>query len=704
MPHSIARHMARPVVRAAAGLLGAALCLCALQSLAAKRTLEAQDIRGSRMPLVAGMDRSVVPGNDFFAYANGSWLKATQIPPDRSTFGTSAVLVELTSKRLSSLIQQVSTAATPGTEARKVGDYYAAFMDEAGIEKRGLAPLQPALARIAAISDRHALATVLGGTLRADVDALNNTQFHTDNLLGLWVAQDLDDPGRYAPILLQGGLGMPDRDYYFSPSEHMAQTREKYRAHIASVLHLAHIPDADAKARKVYELEHRIAEVHWARADSEQVRKADNHWKRAELERRAPGLDWTDFLAAAGLQNQAEFILWQPSAVSGIASLVASEPIETWKDYLTFHAIDHAATVLPKAFVAEQFAFYSVVLTGTPEQRPRWKRAVDATNTALGEAVGKLYVQRYFPASEKDRAEAMVRNLLAAFATRIDRLQWMTAGTKLKAKAKLATLRVAVGYPDKWRDYSGLQIARDDAFGNAERAESFEYRHNLAKLGSPVDRSEWVMTPQTVNAVNLPVMNAINIPAAILQPPYFDARRPAVMDYGAIGATIGHEISHSFDDQGALFDASGRLQDWWTPEDLAHFEASGAQLAAQFDSYRPFADLSVNGKQTLSENLADVAGLAASYDAYRLAAKEAAPAAAAPAALSTEQLFFVSFAQSWRQKIREPALRQRIVTDGHAPAEYRADTVRNLDSWYQAFDVKPGQALYLDPTDRVRMW
>ena len=652
---------------------------------------------------LSGMDPAVVPGNDFFRYASGGWLKSTEIPADRAYYGTGSIVAELTLQRLHALLEEAAAQAPAGSEARRIGDYYASFMDEATIERQGLQPLQPLFARIAAISDRRSLARELGSTLRADVDALNNTQFHTDNLLGLWVAQDLDDPSRYAPILLQGGLGMPDRQYYLDPSQHMAMDRDKYRAHIAAVLRLAKIADADAKAGRIYELEHRIAQAHWTREDSEQVRKADNHWSRADLDQRAPGLDWGSFLQAAGLQKQTDFMLWQPSAISGIAALVGSEPLDSWKDYLRFHAIEHSSGFLPKAFVDEQFAFYGGVLTGTPQLRERWKRAVDATSDALGEAVGKVYAQHYFPPAEKLRAEAMVRNLLAAFSTRIDHLQWMSPATKVKAKAKLATLKVAVGYPDKWRDYSGLQVVRGDAFGNAERAELFEYHRNLAKLGAPVDRDEWVMYPQTVNAVNLPVMNAINIPAAILQPPFFDPRRAIVMDYGAVGSTIGHEISHSFDDQGALFDATGRLQNWWTPEDLAHFEASAAQLAAQFDAYHPFPDVHVNGKQTLSENVADVAGLAATYDAYRLTAPASATRGA-PGKFSDDQLFFLSFAQSWRQKIREPALRQRLVTDGHAPAEYRADTVRNQDAWYAAFDVKPGQALYLAPEKRVRMW
>jgi putative endopeptidase len=650
---------------------------------------------------LAGIDRSVAPGDDFFRYANGAWVKATEIPPDRSSYGPAEQLAELTAERTAELVR--NTAAAPaGSEARKIGDYYASFMDEAGIEKQGLEPLQPTLRRIDAIKDRAQLAQALGATLRADVDVLNNTNLQTPNLLGLWVAQDLDDPARYVPFLLQGGLGMPDRDYYLNPSQNMADIRAKYQAHIAGMLALAHVADAQGKAARIFDLERRMAQVHWSRAQSEEVLKGNNHWARKDFAVRAPGLDWEAFLGAAGLARQQQFVVWQPSALTGLSALTASEALETWKDYLRFHALEANAAYLPQAFVEEHFAFNGRVLSGTPQLRPRWKRAMADTNNALGEAVGKLYVQRYFPPAEKARAEAMVRNLLAAFAVRIDRLGWMAPETRAKAKAKLATLKVGVGYPDKWRDYSGLKVVRSDAFGNAQRAELFEYQRNLAKFGTAVDRSEWVMNPQLVNAVNLPAMNALNFPAAILQPPYFDPNRDPVMDYGATGATIGHEISHSFDDQGALFDAGGRLNNWWTKRDFAHFEAAGARLVAQFDAYRPFPDIAVNGKQTLSENIADVAGLSVAHDAWRLTlAGKPAPAAAG---FSAEQLFFLSFAQSWRQKIREPALRQRIVTDGHAPAEYRADTVRNLDPWYDAFGVKPGQQLYLAPADRVRVW
>jgi len=394
--------------------------------------------------------------------------------------------------------------------------------------------------------------------------------------------------------------------------------------------------------------------------------------------------------------------VFHPSAVTGLAALAGSEALETWKDYLTFHAIQDRVAVLPKRFVDQSFAFYGPVLTGAREQRARWKRAVAATNEALGFAVGKLYAERYFPPAEKQRAQAMVANIMAAFRDRIDALDWMAPSTKKEAKAKLAVLKVGVGYPDKWPGYEGLEIRAGDAFGNAERAGLAHYRERVALLGRPVDRGEWVMTPQTVNAVNLPAMNAMNFPAAILQPPFFDSRRPLAMDYGAMGAIIGHEISHSFDNKGALFDSRGRLHNWWTPEDFKHFEESGNRLAAQYDGYRPFPDLAVNGRQTLGENIADLAGLAASYDAWRKAlGGKPAPEAFG---LTGDQQFFLSYAQSWRRKTRDPALRNQILADGHAPAQYRALTVRNLDPWYAAFGVKPGQALYLSPAERVRVW
>lgn len=651
----------------------------------------------------AGMDRSVAPGENFFSYANGTWFKQTTIPGDQSSYGVGAMVADRTDRRTASLIQEAARKKAPkGTELEKIGTYYASFMDEAAIEAAGTKPLQPEFDRIQSIGDRKDLARALGARLRADVDALNATNYHTENLFGLWVAQDLNDPSKYAPFLLQGGLCMPDRSYYLDPSAPMAAIRAQYQAHVAAMLKLAGISEAQAKAAEVLQLETRIAEAHWSREDSGSVLKGNNHWTRKDFQTLAPGLDWEAYFSAARLENPAEFVVWQPSAFTGIAKLVADQPLEAWKDYLTFHAIQGMAPFLPKAFVQESFAFNGSVLSGATQLRDRWKRAISQTNNALGEAVGKRYVQKYFPASEKAQAKAMVAHILAAFGQRIDRLAWMAPETKAKAKAKLAVMKVGVGYPDHWRDYSGLEILPGDAYGNAERASRFDYQRNLRKLGQPVDRSEWVMNPQLVNAVNLPAMNAMNFPAAILQPPYFDSKRPAAMDYGAIGAVIGHEISHSFDDQGALFDATGRLNNWWTPEDQKHFEASSAQLVKQYDAYRPFPDLAVNGRLTLGENIADVAGLAAAYDGFKLSLKgRAAPVVQG---LSWEQQFFISFGQSWREKSLEPSLRQRIRTDGHSPDEYRTYTVRNLDAWYTAFGVKPDQRLYLAPSDRVRIW
>ncbi len=650
---------------------------------------------------LAGMDQGVKPGDDFFAYGNGGWMAKTEIPPDRSSWGTGGELVELTTARVADLIKTAASAPA-ATEARKIGDYYSSYLDEAKIESLGIKPLQPTLARIAAVKDKKQLAAEFGRELRADVDALNSTNFDTDHLFGLWVEQDLNDPKHYAPYLLQGGLGMPDRDFYVSTSPRMEKIRVAYKAHIAKLLSLAGVKDADARAQRIFDLELKIAQAHAPRADSEDVLKANNPWAAADFARRAPGLDWTAYFAAAGLSKRPQFIVWHPRATAGEAALVASQPLSVWKEYLAYHQINDYSNVLPRAFADERFAFYGTVLSGTPQQLARWKRAVNSTNGALGEAVGKLYVAKYFPADSKAKVQAMVTDLIAAFRVRIDKLDWMAPATKAEAKRKLATLKVGVGYPDHWIDYSALKIIPGDALGNAQRAELFEYRRNLAKFGRPVDRGEWAMTPQTVNAVNLPVRNALNFPAAILQAPDFNPANPIALNLGATGATIGHEISHSFDDQGAMFDADGKLRNWWTPADLAHFQASGKALAAQYSLYHPFPDIALNGEQILSENIADIAGLNAAYDAYRLA--NGGKEGPAQQGVSGDQQFFIAFSQSWRTKNREALARQQAVTDGHAPAEFRADTVRNMDAWYSAFDVKPGERLYLAPDQRVRIW
>ncbi len=655
--------------------------------------------------LVASADRQVVPGDDFYTFANGEWLRTHEIPPDRSSYSNFVVLDEQNQQRIADLIRDISRSkGAIDADQRKIADYYNSYMDESRVESQGLSGLRPTLDRIAAIHDRSALASYLGGTLRADVDVLNNTNLVTTRLFGLWVAQDLDDPSRYVPFLLQGGLGMPDRDYYQKDSLEMVKDRASYLSYIATLLRLAGESDADAGANadRVMKLEQRIAQVHTSREASENVKLGDNHWTRDQFDERAPGIDWNAYFAAAGLERQRSFVVWQPKSFAGIAALVGGEPIDTWKSWLTFHTLSDYAEYLPKAFVDAHFAFYGTALSGTPVNSERWKHAIAATNEALGEAVGKLYVQRYFPPEAKAQIEDLVHHLIEAFAARIDQLQWMAPETKQKAQAKLAVLKVSVGYPDHWRDYSRLEIHQGDVLGNVQRAELFDYHRNLAKLTQPVDRTEWVLLPQEVNAVNLPAMNALNFPAAILQPPYFDPKRPASLNYGEIGAIIGHEISHSFDDQGALFDSTGRLQNWWTDADYAHFRASATQLVAQYSAYRPFDDVAVNGQQTLSENIADLAGISAAYSAYHLLLNDQ-PAATIDG-LNADQQFFVGFEQAWRNKVRDSALRRQVITDGHAPARYRALTVRNLDAWYAAFDVKPGQKLYLAPDQRVRMW
>jgi putative endopeptidase len=650
---------------------------------------------------LAGMDRSIAPGDDFFRFANGTWLKSAEIPPDRSSWGVGAQLTEKTTAEVAELVKG-ARAAKPGTEARKVGDAYTAFLDEARIERLGLTPLRPVLSRIAAIKDRRGLAVEFGRELRADVDPINSTNFHTDHLFGLFVEQDLHRPGIYAPYLLQGGIGMPDREYYLAQTPRMAAIRAAYQAHLAKVLTLMGRKDASAAAARIFDLETKIARVHAPHAESDDILKADNRWARAQFSAKAPGLDWNAFFAAAGLSARPEFYVWHPKATVGEAALVASEPLAVWKDYLALRQVEHHAAVLPKAFDDEHFAFFGTTLRGTPQQQVRWKRAVDADSAELGEAVGKLYVAKYFPPSSKRAVEAMVKNLIAAFDKRIQGLEWMAPATKAEARKKLATLKVGVGYPDHWIDYSELRISATDALGNQDRAEAFEYRRNLAKFGHPVDRGEWAMNPQLVNAVNLPVRNSLNFPAAILQAPHFNPASPVAVNFGQTGATIGHEISHSFDDQGAQFDSQGRLRNWWTSADFAHFQASGKALAAQYSAYRPFPDLALNGEQVLSENIADIAGLNAAYDAYRLA--NGGKAGPASQGLTGDQQFFLAFAQSWRGKYREAQLRQQVITDGHAPGEYRADTVRNMDPWYTAFPVKPGDKLYLAPKDRVRVW
>jgi predicted metalloendopeptidase len=650
----------------------------------------------------ASMDTSVKPGDDFFSYADGSWVKNTPIPEDRATIGGFYIADKERERQTRELLDGIlkSTPAAGSNDA-KIANYYRAYLDTDAIDRAGVAPAKADLDAIANIADKRQLSAAIGSTLRADTDPLNATNYQTENLFGVFVTQGLSEPGPQMPYLMQGGIGLPEREYYVSSDKEMAQVREKYRDYVNQILQFAGYPDPAGATKRIIDLETKIARAHATRAESEDFAKGAVVWTRAELERKSPGIDWAALLNAAQLGRVEKFQAYHSTAIPKLAALVASEPLNAWKDWLAFHTLNQHANVLPKSFRDASFAFYGTTLSGTPKQRPREDRAMNAVSGALQDAVGKAYVDKYFPASAKADIQAMVTEIKGAFARRVEAIDWLAPSTKQEALKKVETIVVGVGYPDQWRDYSSVEIG-NDAYANQTNAGLFEYRHQIAKIGKPMDRGEWWMPPQLVNAVNLPVQNALNFPAAILQRPFFDPKADPAFNYGAIGGVIGHEISHSFDNNGALFDASGRLRNWWTPADFQRFEQAGQALAAQFDEYEALPGLHLNGKLTLGENIADVAGLAASYDAYRhsLNGKEAPVIQG----FTGDQRFFIAYAQSWASKMRDATLRQRIAVDGHAPDRFRALTVRNLDAWYSAFNVQPGEKLYLPPDQRVRVW
>jgi putative endopeptidase len=649
------------------------------------------------------MDNSIKPGEDFYRYANGCWLKTVTIPAGQSSYDNRATLTEKTSRRVSDLIQDAAAShPARGSVAQKVGNYYASFTDQDGIQAKGLTPLTGEMALIAKITNKESLSAYLGTTLNTEVDGLTA---NADHIFGLWVNQGFEDSQHNLPHLLQGGLGMPDRESYFDPSPKMAALRVQYQAHIAAILRLASVDDPEMRATRVLTLETGIAHAHAPDADAADVFKQNNPWKRADFGGKAPGMDWDAYFRAAGLAGQSDFIVWQPTAVIGTSALVAfvdREGIETWKDYLRFHLIEHYAGALPRTVAAEDFAFYGTIFSGAQKTPDRTKVAIDATNAAMGQAVGRLYTQHYFPPEAKAKAKAMVSDLITAYRARISNLTWMSPATKAKALAKLAALTIGVGYPDTWIDYSTLAVARDDALGNMRRAEAFNRLRNLAQLKQPADRAEWRIDPQIVGAVIMFTPNSEFFAAGILQPPYFDSNGDAASNYGSAGAGIAHEISHSFDELGNIYDDQGRLGNWWTAEDLAGYHAAAAKMVAQFDGYCPLSDLCVNGKQVLSENIADLAGLQVAHDAYILSLKGKTDVVIGW--LSGEQRFFVAFAQRWRRLQSEVALRRQIKTDIHAPGEYRSDSVRNVEAWYKAFQVVPADKLYLKPEDRLVIW
>jgi putative endopeptidase len=694
----MSRHLYSVVLLGVVALAGAVACTT--MSTDSSTTAEADSLIGIN---VAAMDQSVTPGDDFYAYANGSWMKATEIPADRSSTGSFLFAFEATEKHVAELIDDiVNSGAKAGTDSARIADFYTAYTDISTIDSAGMQPLQAYLDRIAAIADTSGLSGVLGANVHADVDPLNATDYFTENLFGVFVTQGLSTPGEVLPYILQGGLGLPEREYYLSSDSHMAEIRTAYRAYIEELLGIAGIADASARADRIFALETEIAKAHVTREEREDFAKSAGIWSRDEFNQRAPGIEWQSFFEAANLGNQQKFSAYHAGAIPGLSALVASQPLDAWKDWLVFHRINVYADVLPSAIDQTAFAFNGTVLSGTPEQRSRVKRALAAVNGRLGDAVGRAYVEKYFPASAKAQVTAMVDNIVDAFEGRVEANEWLAPETKNEALAKVRTIRVSVGYPDSWRDYGSFSVDAGKAYANVIAAEKVEYAHQLAKIGMPMDKGEWWMTAQLVNAVNLPVQNALNFPAGILQPPFFDAEADPAYNYGAIGVVIGHEISHSFDDNGAAFDASGVLRNWWTEDDFAQFAVAGNALADQYDSYEPFPDLHVNGKLTLGENIADVAGLAAAYDAYRASLNgNEAPVIDG---YTGDQRFFIGYAQIWATKMREESLRRRIATDGHAPGQYRALTVRNIDAWYEAFDVQPGDELYLAPEQRIKIW
>ena len=651
---------------------------------------------------VASMDKSVAPGDDFNLFANGGWQKSTEIPADKSNISSFSVVNDLAEKRTADLIADLAKAnPTSGDDAR-IANFYNAYLDTNAIEQKSVAPLKADLDRIQGIADKGALADAIGASIRADTDPFNNNNYNSENLFGIFTTQSLADPTTTVPYLMQGGIGLPDRDYYLSADPEMAKIRAAYTPYVARMMTLAGLADAEARAAKVVALEHMIAEAHISLNDSQDSIKGNNPMKRSDLIAKAPGLDWNRLFTAAKLPNQQDFIVWQPTSVVKLAALVGSQPIEVWRDWMAFHRINMMTDALPKAYDDAKFAFYGTTLSGQPQQRTRDKRALAATSRWLGDAVGKRYADKYFPASSKTDIQTMVTGIKAAFEKRIAGLDWMAASTKAEAQRKVATMAVGVGFPDKWHSYDNFEVVAGDAYGNLDRARRANYESQIAKIGKPVDKNEWWMSPQTVNALNLPLQNALNFPAAILDKGFFDPGADAAANYGAIGSVIGHEISHSFDNLGATFDAEGRLRNWWTPADLAHFQKAGQALIDQYNAYEALPGLRLNGKQELGENIADVAGLSAAYDAYH-ASLNGKPAPVIDG-MTGDQRFFLAYGQSHSGKLRDAALRGRIATDVHAPGPWRVQTVRNLDAWYDAFAVKPGQKLFLAPDKRVKVW
>jgi len=654
-------------------------------------------------PLQSGVylqniDPDVRPQDDFYRYVNGQWLARTPIPADRSNYGTFTMLEEEARNDVRAILEEAAQAPAPAdSDLQKVGDFYASFMDEAAIESEGLAPLQDELDRIDAIASAQDVAHYIGRGQRAFVP----------HPFAFYVGIDEKNSSEYIGSLYQTGLGMPDRDYYLSKDPRQAGAREKYRAYVRDLLALSGMlqAEAEAAAASVLAIESAVAQAHWTRVQNRDARKTYNRLDRGALKKLMPEFDWSAFFAGAGIEESKVPALnvAQPSYLQALDPLIARTPIAHWRAYFKYMLLDALAPALPARFVQLHFDFHRRTISGIEELEPRWKRGVDTVNAAIGDLVGKLYVERHFKPEAKHRVDQLVGHLMEAFAQGVDALEWMTPKTRKRAHAKLAQFSTKMGYPDKWRDWSALYVQRGDLIGNKARASAVVFDRNLAKLGGPVDRTEWYMTPQTVNAYYNPPANEIAFPAAILQPPFFDVTADDAVNYGAIGAVIGHEISHGFDDQGRRYDGEGNLADWWERQDDEEFSRRAKQLGAQYAAISPMPGMSINAELTMGENIADLAGVTMAYRAYRMSLN-GKPAPVIDG-LTGDQRFFIGWAQGWARKYRDDELRKRLLTDPHSPSEYRTNVVvANLPAFQQAFDVKPGDKMYLAPDQQVRIW
>ena len=640
------------------------------------------------------IDRSVRPQDDFNRFVNGRWIERAVIPGDRGRWGSFDELRDQSEKALRAILEGAAAAASaPGNELQQIGDLYASYMDSTRIEALGLRPLDAVLADIAGIGALEELPAAWGRIQRWGVRGP----------FSAGVGQDQKNSDAYVTSVGQSGLGLPDRDYYLLEGDTYTQFREAYVAYLSRLFELADRPDREGAARRILALETRLATIQWDRTRNRDRDATYNKLTLAELRALAPRMNWRAFLDAAALTEAREVVVRQPDYLQGLDEVVASTPVETWKEYLTSKVLDRYARELPSAFVLAEFEFNGRTLGGLPEMRPRWRRGLAEVESALGEALGKIYVERHFRADAKTRMDELVGNLREAFRRGIDELEWMSPETKRAAREKLEKFTVKIGYPDAWRDYSAIEIRRNDLIGNVMRAEAFAYDYMVTRLGEPVDRGRWGMTPQTVNAYYNSTNNEIVFPAGILQPPFFNVLADDAVNYGGIGAVIGHEISHGFDDQGRKSDGDGNLRDWWTGSDAAAFEGRASRLSDQYASYSPLDGMSINGGLTLGENIGDLSGLAVAYRAYRISL------GGRPAPVidgyTGDQRFFMGWTQVWRTKARPETIRQQLLTDPHSPGEYRAFVpLTNMDAFYEAFDVGIGDGMYRPPQERVQIW